>query len=190
MRRDDEHQQRQAEQKRDPAVERCPERDNSGTHSLPAISSNTQGEPMLVPIALGCLLSILTIGIHSIGTLGGIRLLRRFSKSGHKTLGIVRLIMTLCLSALYLLVLHFLDALCWAFVYFFVSVMPDMEEAIYFSLVTFSSLGFGDVVIRTHYRMLAAIEAMNGLLILGWSTALFMMTVQRLWEAYEGRVKP
>jgi hypothetical protein len=59
----------------------------------------------------------------------------------------------------------------WALVCFALDVVGDFDTALYFSLSSFSTLGFGDVV-PTHDRpILAALEGVNGFLLIGWSTA-------------------
>ncbi|MEM1303714.1 MAG: potassium channel family protein, partial [Planctomycetota bacterium] len=60
-----------------------------------------------------------------------------------------------------------------------------LEEATYFSTVTFASLGYGDIVITGPWRLLSAIQAMNGLLVFGWSTALLFAVVERIWSDQE-----
>ena len=53
------------------------------------------------------------------------------------------------------------------------------EEAVYFSFVTFTTVGFGDVVLTPGVRLLSGIEALNGIILVGWSTALLFAVVQR-----------
>jgi hypothetical protein len=53
--------------------------------------------------------------------------------------------------------------------------------------VTFTSLGYGDVALTAvNWRLLSGIEALNGVLLLGWSTALLFAVMHRIWQAYEG----
>jgi hypothetical protein len=85
----------------------------------------------------------------------------------------------------FLLLLHILEVTVWALVYLALPQLPefeDAEQALYFSTVTFASLGYGDVFIQGSWRLLSAIQAMTGLLIFGWSTALLYAVVQRLWR--------
>ena len=46
--------------------------------------------------------------------------------------------------------------------------------------MTLSTLGYGDIVLNTRWRLLASFEAANGLFLFGWSTALIFAVVQRL----------
>ncbi|TGQ73905.1 two pore domain potassium channel family protein, partial [Mesorhizobium sp. M8A.F.Ca.ET.207.01.1.1] len=59
----------------------------------------------------------------------------------------------------------------WAGVYRQLEILPDFETALYFSTITFSTVGYGDVVPAHGWRVLAAVEGVNGFLLIGWSTA-------------------
>jgi hypothetical protein len=77
-----------------------------------------------------------------------------------------------------------LEAWLWALLYLFsplISSLPDMETAFYFSMVTFTTLGFGDVVLTGSWRTLASIQAANGVIIFGWTTALIFYFIQRIY---------
>ena len=58
--------------------------------------------------------------------------------------------------------------------------MPGFRDALYFSLVTYTTLGYGDVTLNAEWRVLAAFEAVNGIIMFGWTTALIVAVVQRL----------
>ena len=59
----------------------------------------------------------------------------------------------------------------WAAFYMMLGVFADLPTALYFSITTFATVGFGDVVPNEHWRILAALEGVNGFLLIGWSTA-------------------
>ena len=59
---------------------------------------------------------------------------------------------------------------CSIFLTRWVKALPDLETAFYFSMVTFTTLGFGDVVLTGQWRTLASIQAANGVIIFGWTT--------------------
>ena len=58
-----------------------------------------------------------------------------------------------------------------------------MEAALYFSMVTFTTLGYGDVLLDERWRLMAAFEAANGIIIFGLSTAVVVAVVQRVYFA-------
>jgi hypothetical protein len=59
----------------------------------------------------------------------------------------------------------------WAAVYSMSGIIPHFEEALYFSTVTFSTVGYGDVIPPHAWRLFCALEGVNGFLLIGWSTA-------------------
>jgi hypothetical protein len=59
----------------------------------------------------------------------------------------------------------------WAGFYLILGVFADLPAALYFSITTFATVGFGDVVPSEQWRILAALEGVNGFLLIGWSTA-------------------
>jgi hypothetical protein len=78
-----------------------------------------------------------------------------------------------------------LEALIWALLYLFdplVTALPDLETAFYFSMVTFTTLGYGDVVLAGKWRTLASIQAANGVIIFGWTTALIFYFIQQIYK--------
>jgi hypothetical protein len=54
------------------------------------------------------------------------------------------------------------------------------EQALYFSTVSFSTLGYGDLTLSAPWRVLGAIEGVNGLVLIAWSTAFLMSVTARL----------
>ncbi|MGB1221136.1 MAG: ion channel, partial [Alcanivoracaceae bacterium] len=50
-------------------------------------------------------------------------------------------------------------------------------------VITFTTVGFGDVVIDKFWRLMAGIQALNGIMLLGWSTAVLMAMAQKIWQS-------
>ena len=75
----------------------------------------------------------------------------------------------------------YLEAALWAGFYVWVGALSSFSEAIYFSLVSFTTLGYGDIVLGERWRMLAAFEAANGIIMFGWTTAIIVASVQRIF---------
>ncbi len=72
--------------------------------------------------------------------------------------------------------------LMWALLFTGLGLLPDLETSFYFSGITFTSVGYGDVMLPTCWRLLSVGLAVNGLLMAGWSTALLVYIVQRSME--------
>jgi hypothetical protein len=82
-----------------------------------------------------------------------------------------------------LLVLHLLEMTCWAAAYTAAGVFPDFETSVYYSLKSYTTVGYGDVLPPTSWRLLGPIEAAVGILMLGWSTGIIVAAVQRIYNS-------
>jgi len=139
---------------------------------------------MLRVSLIGAAIVALTVVIHAIGTtLWVSRFARRYSD---ETFWRSRIAITVLIkTVLILIALHAIEIMLWAGSY--IILLPDgelasFEEAVYFSLVTFTTLGYGDITLSEGWRLLSGIEALNGVLLLGWTTAMLFAVVQRMWR--------
>jgi len=76
--------------------------------------------------------------------------------------------------------LHTLEIWLYAVVYLGLGALPALEPALYFSTVTFVALGYGDIVLGPEWRIISAIEAANGVILIAWSTAFLFSVTGRL----------
>jgi hypothetical protein len=88
---------------------------------------------------------------------------------------------------LFLIIPIILDVTLWAIFYYAQAVLQSFEDALYFSTVTFTTVGYGDVVLGREWRQLATFEAINGWIIFGWATALIIAVIQRLYFRPDAR---
>ena len=72
-----------------------------------------------------------------------------------------------------------LEVLVWAITYLALNAIQGLEKALYFSMVTFTTLGYGEIVLDEQWRLLASFEAANGIVMFGWTTAIVIAVVQR-----------
>ena len=70
-----------------------------------------------------------------------------------------------------LLVAHVAEVVLWSVTYGLVDAAPPEADLLYFALVNYTTLGYGDVLPVARWRLLGPITAMNGILLFGWSTA-------------------
>src|SRR5215475_6341830 len=81
-----------------------------------------------------------------------------------------------------IVLLHLVQVSLWALVFWRARELPTLETAIYFSLITYTTIGFGDVVLGPGWRVLAGIEGLTGIILIGWSTAFVFAVVNRMYE--------
>jgi voltage-gated potassium channel len=81
-----------------------------------------------------------------------------------------------------IVLLHLIQIGLWAAVFWQAGALPTLETAVYLSLVTYTTIGFGDIVLGPGWRVLTGIEGLTGLLLVGWSTAFAFAVVNRMYE--------
>jgi voltage-gated potassium channel len=122
--------------------------------------------------------------IHAAGMWLGLRTLLFLWKRSAENPSLVHGIGILTGAVGGLLLMHLLQILVWGIFYHQFELLPDLETAIYFSATSYSTLGYGDVLLSTHWRILGAAEAVTGVLMFGWSTGALFMLANRLHGLY------
>src|SRR5687767_13158192 len=84
-----------------------------------------------------------------------------------------------------LMLIHAVEISVWALFYRWQRCLGDAETAFYFSGVTYTTLGYGDVVLPREWRLLAPIEGLTGILMCGLSASLFFATVAAIYVPRE-----
>jgi voltage-gated potassium channel len=139
---------------------------------------------MLYLSLIGSALIALTVVIHAIGTTAWVaRLGKKYVD--HLPWSGRRAMLVLVNTALVVFALHTLEIVIWAAAYLAlvpVNELASFEEAVYFSFVTFTTLGYGDISLSEGYRLLSGIEALNGIILIGWTTAMIFSVVQHIWQ--------
>ena len=82
--------------------------------------------------------------------------------------------------AWWLVLLHLSEIVVWALFYWWQKCLPDAESSFYFSGVTYTTLGYGDLVLPKEWRLLGPVEGLTGILMCGLSTGLFFAVVVKL----------
>lgn len=119
-----------------------------------------------------------SVVIHAYGLTWALQWLRRHDTPSGQ-LAIARQFIGL---AGWIVLLHVVEITAWAFTYSLMDAMPDLTSALYFSAVTYTTTGYGDLVLPLRWRLVGAVEALTGILMCGWSTAFFLAVVGRLFE--------
>jgi Ion channel len=130
------------------------------------------------PLTSAALLVALTVIVHAVGLMAIFRWVSRSHLAEAKSFwGGTWLVVRVAWA---LLLVHVIEIGAWAIFYWRNQSMPDLESAIYFSGVTYTSVGYGDLVLLPPWRVLAPIEALTGLLMGGLSTGFFFALVTSL----------
>jgi Ion channel len=87
-----------------------------------------------------------------------------------------------------IIMLHFLEALLWAAFYVLNGLFDNFETSLYFSLNTYSTVGYGDVLLPGRWRVLGTIEAISGVLLCGLSTAFLFAIITALFRFRTGQI--
>jgi hypothetical protein len=90
------------------------------------------------------------------------------------------------LVAAWMVLLHLFEIAVWAGFYLWNGAIPELQSALYFSAVTYTTTGYGDVILPEEWRLFGGVEALTGILMCGWSTGFFFTIVNRL---YQPRIK-
>jgi hypothetical protein len=140
--------------------------------SLPGMTIVTQ---LMVSTAM----VLATVLLHLGGLATLLLLIRRQASTGQRpTPG--RNIAGIIAAAIALFGLHGIEIWAYALLFHHVRAAPDLETALYFSTATYTTIGYGDVLVTKPWRIVGAIEGANGIILLGWSTAFFVGMVGRI----------
>ena len=135
---------------------------------------------MLIQLSAAAGLIAATVAIQALFMSAGLYTLRSVEK--HRPMIMLRRpTIATVIWVLFLMIPIILDVTLWAIFYYAQNALPSFEESLYFSTVTFTTVGYGDIVLGTEWRQLATFEAMNGWIIFGWATALIIAVVERLY---------
>jgi len=134
---------------------------------------------MLMNIAIAAALMVATTAIHAGGMVLTMSALRAHS-SRHR-LKHTR-VYWVCGIVLLMFIVSLLEVLVWAVTYLTLNAIDGFEKALYFSMVTFTTLGYGEIVLDERWRLLASSEAGNGIIMFGWTTAIVITAVQRIYH--------
>lgn len=140
---------------------------------------------MLLNIIVGLIVIGLTVVIQGYGTMFWVR--RYEKKRDSQTRDQLRKdgVSLLITTSVFLIFIHLVQAAIWALVFMLlpeITEFESFEKSMYFSLVTFTTLGYGEITIASANRILAGLEAINGITLIGWSTAFMFAIFQELMK--------
>jgi hypothetical protein len=136
-------------------------------------------------IIIGTLIIAFNLLIQGLGSVYWLRNIAASVKSENDITN-NRILKVLLLSFLLFTLIHTIHSLVWAICYYLIpetaSQFASFSEAVYFSLVTFTTLGYGDISLNSNWRLLSGLEAINGIMLIGWSTAMMFALIQNIYK--------
>ncbi|WP_395375829.1 ion channel [Marinicella sp. W31] len=130
---------------------------------------------------IGSFLITICVVFHVVALLGLSQILERLSLICNGRL-FIKKFSILVFSVLFIIAIHSLEIFFWAFTFVQLGEFDNFNTAIYFSTVTSTTLGYGDIVLSEKAQLLSSFEAMGGLILFGLSTAFFIRLVSIVFE--------
>ena len=136
-----------------------------------------------MPLIVGAIVISCTILIHGLGVMMVVRYVRREKDRGRAGKGFWGDFVIVATAIQIALVAHLLETGLWAVVFEWCGEFHDFAAAYYHSAVNYSTLGYGDVVMSPSWRLMGPLEAADGMLMFGVSTAMVFALIQGLIQA-------
>ncbi len=134
---------------------------------------------MIAVILIACTMVAVTVVMHATGFSLTLRsLMKSRTALSTQTWPIVWLLIRVAWS---LILIHVAEITVWAFCYLCLGCLPDAESAFYFSGASYTTIGYGDLVLPKPWRMLGPVEGLSGILMCGLSAGLFFALVTRIY---------
>jgi len=135
---------------------------------------------MIIPLLFSFGLVCATVLIHALGTWEAVVYLTRVWSRRKRNQGRLATEIQVVRVVSFLLLLHLAEAGIWAAFYRVSGLLPEFETAVYFSITSYTTVGYGDVVLPPPWRVLGPIEAAVGILMFGWSTAMIVTAITKI----------
>lgn len=137
---------------------------------------------MITHLLIGWSLMAVCVVVHATGLTGAFRWVAR--QALPEEAGFWPPTWLLIRIAGWLIGIHLVEIAVWAMAYWGLRCFPDAESAFYFAGVTYTTVGYGDLVLPTEWRLLGPIEGLTGILMCGLSTGFFFTVVSRMYASW------
>ena len=148
--------------------------------------TSSQEVAVLLPLVIALLTTLATIVIHAVALAAIAYYVRRERQLGRAGAGFWKDVAIVAGVTLLALLAHLVEITIWAMVLEASGEFTRLATAFYHSAMNYTSLGYGDIVMSGAWKLLGPLEAANGLLMFGVSTAIIFTVVQRLFETRFG----
>ena len=140
---------------------------------------------MLSSLLIGSVLLVINMAIQVVAVLLVLDYLLRRINAGRMTPGFRTDITVMGVVLMVLFAGHEVQFAIWAMLFVYLGEFPSFETAFYHSVVNFTSLGYGDIVMSEKWRLLGALEAANGILMFGLTASSFIAIMTRLFARHQ-----
>ena len=138
---------------------------------------------MTSQLAWGTVLIVLSIAIQATLMAVAVRTIRRHAAWLSRPPHFPKLAGAFCGVSLWMLMGLSASVWIWAVFLYWTGALADLELSLYFSLVSFTTLGFGDILLDKPYRLLSGMMAADGLILFGLTTAFLIEFIRSLHVA-------
>jgi len=135
---------------------------------------------ILLPLAVGVGVVACTIFVHALALAATVNLFRCAKKLGRAGAGALIDLAIVALVISFAFVAHLIEIELWAALLVICGEFKEFASAYYHSAVNYTTLGYGDLLLTPSWRLLGPVEATNGALMFGVSTAMVFAVIQRL----------
>lgn len=135
---------------------------------------------MIPALLVGAAMLLASVVSYGLATAVILRVVWWLVRSGFTERGILQDIAAMMFVTLITAAAHLVQIALWAVAVLLCGGVSTFEEAVYYSAQNYTALGYGDLILPGRWRMLGPLEAVNGLLLLGLSTALMFAVMQHL----------
>jgi hypothetical protein len=132
------------------------------------------------PLAVGSVAVLCTIFIHALAVVATVSFFRYERKRGRTGAGLPVDLAIVALTIAFAFVAHLLEIALWAVLFVICGEFKEFAGAYYHSAVNYSTLGYGDVIMSQSWKLLGPLEAADGALMFGVSTAMVFAVIQRV----------
>lgn len=145
---------------------------------------------MLIQLLIGSILICLTVILEAGFMAAAIAILTRHQARLAPASGPFHFAFVLSATVLWLLSALGVAVWIWAGAFMILELFETLETALYFSMVSFTTLGFGDVVIGKEWRLLSGMAAANGLILFSLTTAFLIEFLGKIGATKNGKSDP
>jgi hypothetical protein len=136
---------------------------------------------MIAPLLVGTGVLLASVVCYGVATALILQLLVRLIRSGYSGLRFWKNVAVMTVITLITAAMHLAQIALWAVIYLvFCGEISSFEQALYVSAENYTALGYGDVLLSPPWRLLGPLEAINGLLLFGLSTAALFAVLSHL----------